>query len=220
MATESRSFRHFPGVVQKVGLAEGVKWLVSRIGFGDERRPKDYRLLTARHGLPHAGQLPPPRCLTLPFCRGSTPVLLLQPKKRLAFDSGAEARQRTFSEPERSSNPDKLGECEVLDSGVEGRFTGTIWQRWSEGVFSLVARMPVDFATAHARNRIASEAHTRKGEAKRRGRPYGRKFMWRRRAWRRREASAGYIKRFTAARASAICGSLAVEFSKWPRNSW
>jgi len=34
------------------------------------------------------------------------------------------------------------------------------------------------------------------------------------------EASAGYFKRFSAARASAICGSLAVECSKWPRNSW
>ena len=69
---------------------------------------------------------PPPRCLTLSFCQGSTPILVLQPKKRLAFDSGAEARQRTFSEPERFSNPDKLGECEVLDSGVEGRFSGII----------------------------------------------------------------------------------------------
>ena len=66
---------------------------------------------------------PPPRCLTLSFCQGSTPILVLQPKKRLAFDSGAEARQRTFSEPERFSNPDKLGECEVLDSGVEGRLS-------------------------------------------------------------------------------------------------
>lgn len=30
----------------------------------------------------------------------------------------------------------------------------------------------------------------------------------------------GYNERFKAARASAICGSLAVEFSKWLRNSW
>jgi len=29
-----------------------------------------------------------------------------------------------------------------------------------------------------------------------------------------------HISRFSAARASAICGRLAVEFSKWPRKSW
>ena len=46
------------------------------------------------------------------------------------------------------------------------------------------------------------------------------KFIRNRRPGMRREGSAGYIKRFTAARASAICGSLALEFSKWLRNSW
>ena len=45
--------------------------------------------------------------------------------------------------------------------------------------------MPVDSATAYVQNGIASEAHARNGGAKRRGRPYGGKFMRRRRFWTR-----------------------------------
>jgi hypothetical protein len=34
------------------------------------------------------------------------------------------------------------------------------------------------------------------------------------------KATKSHSKRFRAVRASAICGSLAKEFSKWLRNSW
>jgi hypothetical protein len=44
---------------------------------------------------------------------------------------------------------------------------------------------PVDSATAYVRNGIASEAHVRNGRAKGRGRPYGGKFMRRRRSLQR-----------------------------------
>jgi len=59
----------------------------------------------------------------LPFCLGFTPFLGPESKKRLAFDSGAKARHRSFSESARCSNAGKMCECdEPLDLGVEGRF--------------------------------------------------------------------------------------------------
>ena len=90
-----------------------------------------------------------------------------------------------------------------------------IGQRRSwRGCSPLLSCVPADSATAYVRNGIASEADVLNAGARGRGRRYGGKFMRRWRSWKRREASAGYFKRFTAARASAICGSLAVEFSK------
>jgi hypothetical protein len=72
--------------------------------------------------------------------------------------------------------------CGRWDSAVEGRFTGIIWQRWSEGLFSPVVVYAVDSATAHIQNGIASEADPKNGGAKGREAPYGEKFMRRRRA--------------------------------------
>jgi len=64
-----------------------------------------------------------------------------------------------------------------------GRFTGTIWQRWSEELFSLVVMYATRFGSfvCAERNRIGG-ART-KGVDKSRGRPCGGKFMRRRRSW-------------------------------------
>ena len=74
---------------------------------------------------------------------------------------------------------------------MEGRFTGTIWQRWSEGLFSLVVMYASRFRNCAFAERVASEAHLRKSGAKSRGRPYGGKFMWQRRSWMRGPGPSG-----------------------------
>ena len=60
-----------------------------------------------------------------------------------------------------------------------------------KGCAPLGSCMPVDSATAYVRNAIASEAHARKGGAEGRGRPYGGKFMRRRRLWKRGGGEGG-----------------------------
>ena len=62
-------------------------------------------------------------------------------------------------------------------------FPGSIRLGWSEGLCSLVAMYASRFRNWYVRNGIASGAHVRNGGAKSHGRPYGGKFMRRRRSW-------------------------------------
>ena len=54
-----------------------------------------------------------------------------------------------------------------------------------KGCSPLLTCVPVDSASACVRNGIASEGHAGNGGGKGRGRPYGGKFMRRRRSWKR-----------------------------------
>ena len=90
---------------------------------------------------------------------------------------------------------------------MEGRFTGTISQRWSEGLFSLVVMYARRFHNCAftERNRIGG-ARKKRG-AKSRGRPYGGKFMRRRNMyWKRGSECTDYFSFAYSAFASLRMG--------------
>jgi hypothetical protein len=140
------------------------------------------RLLTTRHGLPHAGQLPPRVAQRFHFARA--PLLFLSYNQRSG--SPLIREQKLVREPSVNQS-----DSQILTSWVNVRYWIPAWKGVSQaqygrggrkGCSPLLSCMPVDSASAHVRNGIAPEADVRNGE---RGRPYGGKFMRRRRFWKR-----------------------------------
>ena len=82
----------------------------------------------------------------------------------------------------RSTHPPWAGS----DSGREGRFTGTIWQRWSEGLRSLVVIHASRFRDCVCTERnCIGDGRKKKGDPNGQERPCGGKFIRRRRCWNR-----------------------------------
>jgi hypothetical protein len=156
----------------KAGKSASLSLCAARAAPSLFRRPGKDR---AREGGLSAIQTvrAPERATPTPSPMASDAARILEVRP-LEGPSGGERRSRHPGTP----FPGSLHDC-----WWEGRCTGTIWQRCSEGLCSLVACMPGDSATAHVWKGIALEAHVRNGGANSRGRPYGANFMRRGKAW-------------------------------------
>jgi hypothetical protein len=89
-----------------------------------------------------------------------------------------------------------------------------------KGCPPLCTYIPVDTATAHLQNGIASEEHAGKGGAKRRGRPYGGKFMRLRKCWKRATEHRDYSNFAYSALASFRMGMSGSASCQRARKSW
>ena len=173
----------------------------ARAGWSNE-----YSLGTIRHGLLHAGQLPPRVAQRFHFARA--PLLFLSCNQRSG--SPLIREQKLAREPSVNQS-----DSQILTSWVDVRYWIRAWKGVSQaqsgrggrkGRSPLLSCMPVDSATAHVRNGIASGAHARNAGAKGRGRPYGGTFMRRRRSWKRGPGRGDYFSLAYSALASFRIG--------------